>query len=360
VGGVGFIARLRAADGSEVWSNEVQTSVRAVAADGDAIYVYGSEWRANVADGWLRKLDADGGELWTRTWGDGATTFGARSPAGGPEPAAQLCVLPDAGVVVAGSFVALGAMTAFDANDARALVPARGGADTFVAAFSADGDRRWVLGWGGPWNDGAAGVSVAPDGSLFIAGWFQGSAVMPDGKRIQGSGLEAIVVALAADGSYRGARTFGGPGDDTAYDIRVLPDGALALTGSFERSVDFGLQSEADVRTSAGASDAYLTQFRFRPELHTKAPDPVQRPSCKRDLDTLPASFEACLAMGGDAIAGPEDTTCFMQWCAPSAEFGKCRTLGGGISVSDGAVSRTCCKIVYPEAGCPCLGNACD
>jgi hypothetical protein len=357
-----FVKRLRADDGGELWSLEVENSVRAVAARGDAIYAYGIAPHGTPPSGhaWLRKLDDQGEELWTRVWGDGSTNFGAQSPAGGPQPASDLCVLEDGGAVVAGSFVSLGLEVDFDPGDGTALLPVHRGADAFVTAFAPDGEHRWVLGWGGDWNDGASSVAEGDDGSIFVAGWLDRAASMPDRERIEGAGLEALVVAITADGSYLGTRAFGGPEEDLAYGVGVLQDGTLALAGSFSRGVDFALADEVDLRQSAGFTDAFLTRFRFRPERRMLAPDPPTRPQCKFTADALPTDYEECVAAGGEAYLGFDGETCLISWCEPSSEFDECKARGGGMVVGDTMPPQYCCKIVYPEAGCPCLGNACD
>jgi hypothetical protein len=172
--------------------------------------------------------------------------------------------------------------------------------------------------------------------------------------------LEALVVALGADGQYRGARSLGGTGADLASGVAVLPDGDLLLSGSFEGRVDFGVGREVDARSAAGFSDAFLTRFRFSDERRAANPQNPSPAACDFRSEALPTSYEQCLAAGGQAIVGPSEATCLRSWCQPSSEFDTCRALGGGLSSADGVQQQPCCKIVYRQGGCPCLGNACD
>lgn len=259
-----FVARLRGDDGTEVWTARIDVPLRALAASDDAVYLYGQARAVeapNTMNAWLRKLDADGEELWTRQWGDQLMDYAVPNPAGGPDPAADLCVQQDGGVLLVGSYTSFG--RAIQDQDGLTVVPARGGTEAFATSFSADGEQRWKLNWGGDKNDGASSIALDQDGSAFVAGWFEDSASMPDGEQLTGKGLQALVLAIGPDGDYRGARAWGGSGDDLAYGVQVLADGALAVAGSFESSVDFGLGDEHDVRRSNGFSDGYLTRFEF-------------------------------------------------------------------------------------------------
>jgi hypothetical protein len=259
-----FVARLRGDDGSEMWAARTGVPLRALAASDDAVYLYGRVHAldsANAINAWLRKLDADGRELWTRQWGDGLMEYGALSPAGGPEPAADLCVQQDGGALLVGSYRSLG--RAVQDEQGIRVVATRGGTEAFATSFTADGEQRWTLNWGGDKNDGASSVALNPEGTAFVAGWFEDSATMPNGKQLTGFGLEALVVEIGPDGDYRGAHAWGGAGKDLAYGVQVLADGALAVAGSFENLVDFGLGGEHNIRVSNGFTDAYLTRWDF-------------------------------------------------------------------------------------------------
>ena len=115
-----------------------------------AIYVVG--YRPDPSDGpptlhsqgWIRRLDAQGKPVWSRTWqgsadGDDLALAVALDPAGNP--------------IVVGRTATI-----------------EHGADAWIAAYSPDGDLLWSDERGGDGTDEAAAIAVAADGTFSIAG----------------------------------------------------------------------------------------------------------------------------------------------------------------------------------------------
>jgi uncharacterized delta-60 repeat protein len=232
----------------------------AVAPDG-SVYVVGTSDNSKAL---LVKFDPNGTLIWQRTWGG---TLG--------EAGLGIAVSGDgASVYITGQTLSFGA----------------GNIDAFLVKFDASGNLVWQRTWGGPINETAQAVTVAGDGSVYVAGdgnsffgndaillkfaadgtliWQRdwrgatgqndesaalGVATAPDGNvymtgraLIAGSGQNGALVKFTADGSVVWERTWGS-GLDAALGVTVAPDGTILMTGN----TGFG----------SGGGDAFMVRF---------------------------------------------------------------------------------------------------
>jgi len=146
------------ANGNELWTRQFGSTSfdmgRSVALDATGVYVAGvtlgalpGQTNAGSTDGFLRKYDANGSELWTRQFGS-ASTDDALAAAGGA-----------AGVFVAG----------FTMGALPGQVSA-GMADAFVRCYDANGGEQWSLQFGTSTTEAARGVSAGASGA-YLAGF---------------------------------------------------------------------------------------------------------------------------------------------------------------------------------------------
>ena len=140
------------ASGNELWVRQFGTtgteSADGIAADAAGIYVTGSttgtfpgQTSAGGQDGFVRKYDAGGNELWTRQFGSSSADQ-------------AVAVTVDAsGLSVAGATggALLGQITA-------------GGQDAFVRKYDASGTVLWTHQFGTPDSDSASGVAADDSG----------------------------------------------------------------------------------------------------------------------------------------------------------------------------------------------------
>jgi hypothetical protein len=112
---------------------------------------------------------------------------------------------------------------------------AKGGADSFVAMFDADGRETWVARRGASANDEALAIAFAPNGSVIVAG--KTEAAM-SGQTSAG-GADAYVRGYSAAGAELFTRQFGTSGADAATALAVRDDGAGGIdifTGGVENN----------------------------------------------------------------------------------------------------------------------------
>jgi hypothetical protein len=135
----------------------------------------------------------------------------------------------------------------------------------------APGDLLWAVRFGGTTGEIAGGVAVAPDGSAFAVGSFEGTAVFGAGDPgetalASAGGTDVFVARWGADGHLAWAVRAGGTGDDAAAEVRVLGDGSVFVAGTFSGTAVFGPGEDNQTTLQDGAlfglgSDPFLARY---------------------------------------------------------------------------------------------------
>lgn len=138
-------------------------------------------------------------------------------------------------------------------GDVFSTVPSS--ANGFIARFDDKGDHVWSRALSDtPTLGYAAGAAVLPDGSVAVTGTY--FAEMDCGGELlpdQGFG-DIVVLKLDAEGKQVFCRSLGGPNEESGARIVATPDGGFWLTGYFAGPLPFG----ATELTPAGVNNGYL------------------------------------------------------------------------------------------------------
>ncbi|HET9772893.1 MAG TPA: SBBP repeat-containing protein [Acidimicrobiia bacterium] len=234
----GFVRRYNPA-GQEVWTRQFGSPERdlpkgvAVEPGGD-VYVVGQTFgslpgqtSAGGWDGFLRRYSPSGDEVWTRQFGGG-----------GGESAASVRV--DA------------AGNAYVVGGTRAALPGQtniGDYDAFIIKFDAAGALLWVKQHGTTVEDYAVSVVIDGQGNPIMAG--ETSGLMAGAGRA--GGLDGFVRQYDPEGNVMWTRQFGSSMDDFAVGTAVGPDGNVHVVGT-----TFG---SLPGQTSKGKTDGFVTAF---------------------------------------------------------------------------------------------------
>lgn len=141
---------------------------------------------------------------------------------------------PDGGVVVFGEVRGPSRAGSLDG------IGFAGGVDMLLVSVDPAGEVRWAQSFGGAGQDGARGLAVAPDGTIYAAGWFEGTVDFGDGERLAVGGKDAVVLALNPNGELLWSRVYGGAGDAefAGAAVDALGNGYFVGTYTGELSVD--------------------------------------------------------------------------------------------------------------------------
>ena len=211
-------------------------TARAVAAGNDgAVYVLadldgdtGASAIKGARDVALLKYDSAGKLAFTHILGAAQSASGF-----------ALAVSGEGKIAVAGAVE--GALSNTDA--------AKGGADSFVALFDADGKELWTARRGAAANDEASAIAFAPDGGVIVAGRTESAL----GPALALGGADGYVRGFRRAGVELFTRQFGTSGNDAASALLVRDDGAGGaeiFTGGVEN--DRGVIRRFAYSTAAG------------------------------------------------------------------------------------------------------------
>lgn len=179
-------------------------------------------------DGFLAKYDAAGTALWVLHMKGTGTS---------DEPSS---VAVDA----AGNVYAVGCFFESMTVGSTTLT-STGKNDVFVLKCNPAGDVLWaVQGGGAEWDDGEA-VCVAPDGSVYIGGYFFGSSAFGTVQLAGAHDYDAYIVKLDANGVAQWGRV--GAGSHHVFDLCTDAAGSVYATGSCDWPVNFGSLTSADL-----------------------------------------------------------------------------------------------------------------
>jgi hypothetical protein len=205
---------------------------------GTADFGGGALVSAGDSDVFLVKLDANGGHLWSKSFG-------------GPADQLPMSIAVDdsKSIVLTGEFSG-----ALDFGGG-ALV-STGFGDAFVAKLDANGGHLWSKSFGDGPADTIVGRGVVTDisGSVLILGEFDGAADFGDGP-VSGTGM--FLVKLDADGGHLWSKHLGAGSAQEARGVATDGAGNVLLTGTLHGAMDFG---DGPIQ-SAGSGDLFVAKL---------------------------------------------------------------------------------------------------
>jgi uncharacterized repeat protein (TIGR01451 family) len=121
-------------------------------------------------------------------------------------------------------------------------------ANYIISKRDGSGNSVWLKTYGGSGEDRAYNVKATTDGGYILAGFSNSS----NGDVVkQHSEREAWILKLDANGNKQWAATYGGTAEDTAYAICQMPDGGYLVGGTSS-------SGDGDVPGNKGSSDGWV------------------------------------------------------------------------------------------------------
>ena len=206
----------------------------------------------NSADIWIQKLDPNGAFLWGGVFGstgsDGA--HAVRSDASG-------------NIYLSGYF---SGTVDFDIGPGVTSVTSNNTSfDIFVMKLSPSGSLLWVRTIGSASNDRAYGMDLDSIGNVFTTGEIAQTLDLDPGPGVStvssAGGKDVFIQKLDASGNFVWGRVFGGPTDDSGFDVAVGKSGSIFITGEFRTSADLDPGPGNFPVTSFGNTDIFVVHL---------------------------------------------------------------------------------------------------
>lgn len=198
--------------------------------------------------------------------------IGSVSSAGGTGSTTEArgaTTLPDGSYVTAGHFTNT-------ANFGAMLLSSDGAEDIWIARYNPDDSVNWVRRAGGTGSDVAYAISAGPDGSLFVSGYFSGSATFGSGEAtsvplgragattlVSSGDWDIFIAKINPDGYLGWAKRAGGTLKDIVYGIAINNQGSIFITGDFQETATFGSgePSQISLVSAGGIWDLFVAKY---------------------------------------------------------------------------------------------------
>lgn len=273
----------------------------------------------------LVKVDPLGQVLWARGYGgDTSQTPGGAAVAG------------DSTIYVAGSFNG-----ALDFGTGP-VYQSQGQDDLFLARLNKEGDPLVALGVGDQSTQRATKVAVAKDGSVFIAGVFNGSMAFPNGPvmSVPPNGPTRIfVVKLAPAMTFLAAVQSAGQGNQEINDLTIDDQGDVLITGGFDGTIDLG----GIAPSALGGQDIFISKLSgtdLTPKWLRAFGSPKTDNGMSIAVDTkgsilLTGRFQETMLMDADKLLSASEESIFVTKLLPMGGVLWAKAFGGGALGAD-------------------------
>jgi hypothetical protein len=198
---------------------------------------------SHFSDAFLAKYDPDGNVQWVRTGGSELI-----------DRAADIVLDELGNAYITGFFNTnpINPTVAFGGTVLNGL----GESDLFVAKYDANGNLVWIRYGGGELAEEGRGICLAANGDLVVSGFFQDVAVFDDDTLVSEGLSDVLLLGYDTDGNLLWSAHSGGTGDDVGHKLTALPNGHLALVGTFQGTATFG----GTTLNALGIADLFLTR----------------------------------------------------------------------------------------------------
>lgn len=210
----------------------------------------GSLYAYNVF--WIRVRSSD---IWPAAWG--GTDYDIANDVAVDDPGNTLIVGDFHGNVD------------FDPGSGTKIVSSRDETqDSYLLMLDPDGRFKNVFNWGGEAGDELSPcIALDSEDYIFLAGSYEGTADLNPGDTVteftSNGGKDIFLMKLDSNGNLVWIWTWGGPGDDIAFDIAVDNQDFVYVTGYFNGTVDFEPGPGEYKRTSKGVNDCFLVRYSY-------------------------------------------------------------------------------------------------
>ncbi len=130
--------------------------------------------------------------------------------------------------------------------------------DAFIAKYDSKGERKWLMTFGGKWDDGASVVKVDRLGNIYVAGSFMDTASFGSERPLVSRGREDMFIAkFDSNGTCLWAVQAGGAEADGVSGFSLDAFGNFYVTGFCTGTADFG----STIVTGSAQGDIFIAKY---------------------------------------------------------------------------------------------------
>ncbi len=227
----------------------------AAAPDGSFVVAGGFYDRAvfGTADGNRITLGSGGGQdiFIARYNPEGGLVWARRAGGGNNDSAWDVALQPDGTVLASGVFMGEAVFGPGEPNETTVTAETQ---NSFVAGFSSmSGDLLFARAVGTGGNSLATDLATGAEGSFFVTGKFEGSTAFgPTGSLTSVGAGDVFLAKYDAAGQLVWVDQSGGAAEDEGRSVTGLSDGSLIVAGGFEGAATFGRGGANEIALTSG------------------------------------------------------------------------------------------------------------
>lgn len=204
----------------------------------------------NYADGFVLKLDPNGGYLWAKGFGGSSADYGE-----------GIAVDSNNNVYVTGRYTG---NVDFDPGAGITTIAGSATNGAFILKLNSDGNFGFARGFDGTGQDVGLEIEVDSGGNILTAGQFQSTVDFDPGAgtaNLTTSPSSAIfLLKLDPSGNYLWAKSWGGSGD-LPWDLKITSSNDVLLSGDYLGTVDFDPNAGTSNYTVQDTTDGFILKL---------------------------------------------------------------------------------------------------
>ncbi len=158
-----------------------------------------------------------------------------------------------------GSIIVAGRFQGTITIDGLQICTSAGGKDGIILEFTSEAELKWHKQIGGTGADEIFSVAASSDGGIIVGGEFNGTVLLDSGVNVTAtSGADGIILKYDADGKFEYYRKVKGNNYDTIRSVAETTDGGIVAGGYYQGQVTL---NNGDTLPIGGQNDGLILKY---------------------------------------------------------------------------------------------------